>query len=221
MCKLSDFLNLRLDTRYRKKFIAVSKKGIRQMKLITTTFACLLTVSTASVALADEKASLPAAGSQNSGATPVTVEPANAVVAAGAAQVINQTGAVTRVNRGEGLVELSTGTDLSVGDTVFAGPGSTVTLYYPATGCEHVVPSETYFAVASTPPCSTSAGVSMGSGLQKSASSSAAISSGETDNTKTALLVGSAVVVAGGVLAVIALNGNGDDNNNDNPASPD
>lgn len=191
------------------------------MKLISTTFACLLTVSTASVAFADEKASLPAAGSRNAGSAILTVEPANSVVSAGTAQVINQTGAVTRVNRGEGLVELSTGADLEVGDTVFAGPGSTVTLYYPATGCEYVVPSETYFAVASTPPCSVSAGVNAGIGLQKSASSSAALNSGETDNTKTAILVGSAVVVAGGVLAVIALNGNGDDNNNDNPATPD
>lgn len=188
------------------------------MKLLATTFACALTASTASMALASDNASLPAAGGQNSGSTSVTVEPANAVVASGTAQVINQTGAVTRVNRGDGLVELTTGADLSVGDTVFAGPGSSVTLYYPATGCEYVVPAETYFAVAATAPCSASAGAA--GGLQKSATSSAAISSDSDDDTKTALIVGGAVVVGGGILAIVALSGDDDDNDNDNPVSP-
>ena len=93
------------------------------MKLSTSIFACLLTVSAAGVAAAADKTSLPAQGAS----ADVKVEPANAVISSGTAQVINQTGAVTRVNRGDGLVDLAVGTDLSVGDTVFAGPGSTVT----------------------------------------------------------------------------------------------
>lgn len=187
------------------------------MKLLASTVACFLTVSAASVAVAADKTSLPTVGDQNPASASVTIAPANAVVAAGVAQVINQTGAVTRVNRGDGLVELTTGTDLSVGDTVFAGPGSSVTLYYPATGCEHVVPAETYFAVASNSPCAANAGAA--GGLQKSATSSAAISSGGNSDMNTALVVGGAVVIGGGILAVVALSGD-DDDNNDNPATP-
>lgn len=154
------------------------------------------------------------------------IVPTDAVIASGSAQVINQTGSVTRVNRGDGLVELSVGQDLSVGDTVFAGPGSSVTLYFPATGCEYVVPSETYFAVASTAPCAATADMgagTSGSGLQKSSTGVAGVTSGEDDDDdKTLALVAGAVVIGGGALAVIALT-SGDDGGggNNNPATPD
>ena len=152
------------------------------------------------------------------------IVPTDAVIAAGSAQVINQTGSITRVNRGDGLVELNVGQDLSVGDTVFAGPGSSITLYYPATGCEYVVPSETYFAVAATAPCAATAynaGSSNGSGLQQSSTGVAGVTTGQDDddNDKTLALVAGAVVIGGGALAIVALTGD-DDGGNNNPATP-
>lgn len=152
------------------------------------------------------------------------IVPADAVIAAGSAQVINQTGSITRVNRGDGLVELNVGQDLSVGDTVFAGPGSSITLYYPATGCEYVVPSETYFAVAATAPCAATAynGASSGSGLQQSSTGVAGVTTGQDDDDdekKAAALLLGGLVIGGGALAIVALSQDSDGGNN-NPATP-
>lgn len=165
------------------------------------------------------------------------IVPTDAVISAGSAQVINQTGSITRVNRGDGLVELNVGQDLSVGDTVFAGPGSSITLYYPATACEYVVPSETYFAVASTSPCAATAfSGSTGNGLQQTAKGIAGVTTpGQDDNDckdsndggnnddntcKAAIWLLGGAVVGGGALAVLALSDN-DDGGDNNPATPD
>lgn len=192
---------------------------------------CAIRVSAGHAMVIGASSPCAAAADQSAAATSKTdtlpadakIVPADAVIAAGSAQVINQTGSITRVNRGDGLVELNVGQDLSVGDTVFAGPGSTITLYYPATGCEHVVPSETYFAVAATAPCAATAAAGSGSGLQKSATGVAGVTTGQDDDDddqKAAILLAGAAVIGGGALAVIALTGD-DDGGNNNPATPD
>ena len=194
---------------------------------------CAIRVSAGHSVVIGASSPCAAAANQSAAATSKTdklpadaqIVPADAVIAGGAAQAVNQTGWSTRVNRGDGLVELNIGQDLSVGDTVFAGPGSTVTLYYPATGCEYVVPSETYFAVAATAPCASQAylGSSIGSGLQQSSTGVAGVTTGQDDdddNRKAAILLAGGAVVAGGALAVLARSG-GDDGGNNNPATPD
>lgn len=131
------------------------------------------------------------------------------------AQIISKTGSMARVNRGNGLVEASTGTGLAPGDSVFTGTGSTVTLHYPSTGCEYTVPSEKYFAVSAVSPCAANADAS--NTIQISATANDQVTD-EDDDRKVALLVGGTVLIGGGILAVVALTG--DDDDNDNPATP-
>ena len=151
-----------------------------------------------------------AAGSGEAKIVPAAAE-------AGAAQVIGQTGSITRVNRGEGLVELATGTELKAGDLVFAGPGSTVTLHFAAAGCDYIVADETYFQVPAAPPCvaSTTAGVAQ-DGTTRDVAALEVAGQDDDNNTEAALLAG-ALVIGGGTLAILALSQE-DDNNN--PLTP-
>ena len=137
------------------------------------------------------------------------------------AQVAGQSGSITRVNRGTGLVDVTVGEGLAVGDTVFAGPGSTVTLYFPAAGCSYMVAEETYFQVPATPPCTagTAASNGAGTGTVREEAALTVTDDDDDDDKAAAALMAGALVVGGGVLAVIALSG--DDENNDNPATPD
>ncbi len=134
------------------------------------------------------------------------------------AQVAGQSGSIARVNRGTGLVDVTVGEGLAAGDTVFAGPGSTVTLYFPAAGCSYMVAEETYFQVPATPPCTAGTAASNGTGTMREEAALTVTGENNGDQTAAALMAG-ALVVGGGVLAVIALSG--DDENNDNPATPD
>ena len=153
-----------------------------------------------------------AAGSGEAKIVPAAAE-------AGAAQVIGQTGSITRVNRGQGLVELATGTELKAGDLVFAGPGSTVTLHFAAAGCDYIVADETYFQVPAAPPCvaSTTAGVAQDGTTRDVAALEVAGQDDDDNDRKVAALLAGALVVGGGTLAILALSQE-DDNNN--PLTP-
>lgn len=132
--------------------------------------------------------------------------------AAGAAEVSGKTGSFTRVNVGAGMVDLSVGESLNVGDEVFAGPSSSVTLYFPVPGCSYTVTAGNMYKVSSQAPCKGAAAADTGS--------SAAVEGGAS-SVPPGVIVGAVagVAVIGGV-ALIALNED-DDDGKKNPVTPD
>jgi hypothetical protein len=120
------------------------------------------------------------------------------------ARVTNKTGPLTRANLGEGLVDIKTGEKLKLGDTVFAGQNSSITLYYPKANCEYVVPAENFLAIKDVAPC------------RKAAVPPEAGSAGAA-GADVGLAIG-AVAVLGGGAALAALLLTEDD---DEPVTPD
>lgn len=142
-------------------------------------------------------------------AATAAVDAARVVPAAAAAvEVTGKTGPVTRADLGAGLVDLSVGDSLKMGDEVFAGPDSSVTLYFAVPGCSYTVTGGNLYKVSSEPPCKAAAG--MEGGASASASS---VSPGVV----VGAVAGAAVI--GGV-ALIALSGD-DNGGNNNPVTPD
>lgn len=134
-----------------------------------------------------------------------------------AAQVSGVSGSITRINRGTGLMDVTLGETLAQGDTVFAGPGSTVTLYFPSAGCSFMVAEETYIQIPATPPCAANA-ASNGSAATREVAGLTVAGQDDDDDDKVAVaLMAGTLVVGGGILAVIALSG---EENNDSPATP-
>lgn len=132
--------------------------------------------------------------------------------AAGAAEVSSKTGSFTRANMGGGMVDISVGDSLNVGDEVFAGPNSSVSLYFPVPGCSYTVTAGNIYKVASQAPCKAAAAVDSGS---------SAVAEGGASSVSPGVVVGAVagVAVIGGV-ALLAINSDDDDGNN-NPATPD
>lgn len=121
------------------------------------------------------------------------------------ARVTGRSGPLTRANFGNGLVELQTGTELKAGNTVFAGQGSTITLYYYKADCQHSVPAENYLEINEDAPCQKAERPN-----ERGSSATASADLG--------LAIGAAVVVGGGAAAaVLLLSGEEDE---DRPATP-
>lgn len=132
--------------------------------------------------------------------------------AAGVAEVSGKTGSFTRVNLGAGMVDVSVGESLNVGDEVFAGPGSSVTLYFPVPSCSYKVTAGNIYKVSSQGPCRAAGAVDNGS--------SAAAEGGASSISPGAVVGAVAGAAAIGGVALLALSGNEDGGNN-NPATPD
>ena len=126
--------------------------------------------------------------------------------AAGAVEVSEKSGPVTQVNTGNGLTDAKVGDALKIGDEVFAGSKSSVTLYFAASNCAYTVPAGTVFKVTDKVPCEAPA----------------AAQNGETpplpEGVPTGLLLGGGALAAGGALVVIISNSEDD---NGNKATPD
>lgn len=136
-------------------------------------------------------------------------EPKIVPAATGAVEVSSKNGPLTQVNRGEGLVEAKVGDALKVGDEVFAGAGSSVTLYFAASNCTYTVPAGTYLKISSQVPCQAPAAAQNGTPAPL------------PEGVPPGVLVGAGVgaLALGGAIVVII--SNQDDNNNNNPATPD
>lgn len=133
--------------------------------------------------------------------------------AVGAVEVSAKEGPVTRVNLGNGLVDASVGDALKVGDEVFAGANSSVTLYFAVPGCSYTVPAGSVYKVTSTPPCEAPAAAPDGSAALPPAGGVAP-----------GVILAGGVAVAGVVAIVAVIAGSDDDNDgnsNNNPATPD
>ena len=123
------------------------------------------------------------------------------------ARVTNKTGPLTRANLGEGLVDIKTGAKLKLGDTVFAGQSSSITLYYPKANCEYVVPAENFLEIKEVAPC------------RKAVVPPEAGSAGAA-GADVGLAIGAVAVLGGGAaLAVLLLTE--EDEDDDKPATPD
>lgn len=73
------------------------------------------------------------------------------------ARISEYSGPLARANLGQGLVDVSSGLPLKVGDTVFAGQSTSVTLYFVKSNCSYTLEPETYLRIEATAPCETSA----------------------------------------------------------------
>ena len=83
------------------------------------------------------------------------------------ARVTSRSGPLARANFGNGLVELQTGTELKAGHTLFAGQGSSITIYYYKPDCEYTIAEESYLEIREEAPCkkATTAAGSADAGL--------------------------------------------------------
>jgi hypothetical protein len=141
-------------------------------------------------------------------------EPKIVPASAGAVEVTAKKGPVTRVNTGDGMVDASIGDSLKVGDEVFAGPNSTVTLFFAEPQCSYTVAASTVYKVTEEAPCKAAAGLpAVGVGAGAAAAATASI-------VTPGVALGVGAVVLGGAVAVIATSDQGSSNNN-NPATPD
>jgi hypothetical protein len=149
--------------------------------------------------------------------------------------VTEKQGPVTRVNLGEGLVDVTVGSTLSVGDEVFAGPNSSVTLYFAGNKCSFTVQASSVYTLADEAPCEettavgavvvpaavvagSTTGTVITGGVAGTASTGAGlVAGGFTTGAAVAAGVGAAAVA--GAVAVIATSDSGGSNNK--PATPD
>jgi hypothetical protein len=151
---------------------------------------------------------------QAEGPDQASTEIVPAAAQAGAARVMDATGPLARANFGQGLVELRAGMVLKLGDTVFAGQSSTITLEFTDAGCSYTLPAETYLEIGPNAPCVPA------EGLAQQDTSSAAAPQTEDDDDDLALAA--AVLIGGGGAAVAAflLIGEDDDNGGGTPVTP-
>jgi hypothetical protein len=139
-------------------------------------------------------------------------EPKIVPASAGAVEVTDKTGPFTRVNRGDGMVDLSVGDSLKVGDEVYAGPNSAVTLFFSDTQCSYTVRASAIYKVADEAPCKAAAALPVIGGGAGAATTASVVTPG--------VALGVGAVVVGGAVAVIATSDQGSSNNN-NPVTPD
>ena len=196
---------------------------------------CKVRVDAGSSVVISETSPCAAAAQKAASAAPEEVKPAPVATTA---QVSEKQGPVTRVNLGEGLVDASVGSTLSVGDEVFVGPNSSVTLYFASTECSYTVQASSVYTLAEQVPCKATTAAVTGDARVVPAAVSAGNTTGTTitggaagtASTGTGLVAGgvtSGVAIAAGVGAVavagaVAVIATSDDNNNNkNPATPD
>lgn len=142
------------------------------------------------------------------GSEKVNIVPASAPVV----EISDKSGPVTRVNMGNGLKDAKVGDSLKPGDEVFAGPNSSVVLYFTQAQCTYKVKASSVFKVSDKVPCKAAAGAGAGAAAGLGAGVGAGVGTAGV-----ALGVG-AVAIAGAV-AVIATSDSS--NNNKKPATPD
>lgn len=120
-------------------------------------------------------------------------------------------GPITRMNKGDGLVEAQVGASLQPGDEVFAGPGSAVTLFFAMPGCFHTVAASSVYKITSKAPCWTAV---------PAQDSSASLS--EEGDAPVALIAGG-VSLASIIALVTSTSEGGNDGGNGSgtPATPD
>ena len=155
-------------------------------------------------ASANKKASSEGA-SGNAASADAKVRPTSA----GAVEVTDKKGPVARVNKGNGLIDASVGDSLKDGDEVFAGPHSSVTLYFAASQCSYTVPASSVFKVTSKAPCKAPV-------VAQNGGAGAAATAGVAPG----VLLGAGALVVGGAAAVVIITNDGS-NNNSTPATPD
>ena len=129
------------------------------------------------------------------------IEPAAAQT--GTAEVADTSGSTTRVNRGEGLTDLSVGANLKIGDKVFAGKRSSITLYFPASNCQYVVTESTVYTITDKIPCRAPAGAIQAGGITPA--------------------VGLMTAAAAGTVALVVIINNAENDDDDrrgNPGTP-
>ena len=189
---------------------------------------CKVRVDAGSSVVISETSPCAAATQKAASAAPEDVKPAPVATTA---QVSEKQGPVTRVNLGDGLVDATVGSTLSVGDEVFAGPNSSVTLYFASTRCSYTVQASTVYTLAEQVPCkattaggtlvvpaAVSAGTVTGTTVTGAATGAASTGAGLAAG-GVAIAAGVGAVAVAGAVAVIATSDDG--NNNKNPATPD
>ena len=189
---------------------------------------CKVRVDAGSSVVISETSPCAAATQKAASAAPEDVKPAPVATTA---QVSEKQGPVTRVNLGEGLVDATVGSTLSVGDEVFAGPNSSVTLYFASTQCSYTVQASSVYTLAEQEPCkattaggtlvvpaAVSAGTVTGTTVTGAATGAASTGAGLAVG-GVAIAAGVGAVAVAGAVAVIATSD--DNNNNKNPATPD
>ncbi len=189
---------------------------------------CKVRVDAGSSVVISETSPCAAATQKAASAAPEDVKPAPVATTA---QVSEKQGPVTRVNLGEGLVDATVGSTLSVGDEVFAGPNSSVTLYFASTQCSYTVQASSVYTLTKQVPCkattaggtlvvpaAVSAGTVTGTTVTGAATGAASTGAGLAAG-GVAVAAGVGAVAVAGAVAVIATSD--DNNNNKNPATPD
>ena len=190
---------------------------------------CKVRVDAGSSVIISETSPCAAATQKAASAAPEDVKPAPVATTA---QVSEKQGPVTRVNLGDGLVDATVGSTLSVGDEVFAGPNSSVTLYFASTRCSYTVQASTVYTLAEQVPCkattaggtlvvpaAVSAGTVTGTTVTGAATGAASTGTGLAAG-GVAIAAGVGAVAVAGAVAVIATSDD-NNNNNKNPATPD
>ena len=190
---------------------------------------CKVRVDAGSSVVISETSPCAAATQKAASAAPEDVKPAPVATTA---QVSEKQGPVTRVNLGEGLVDATVGSTLSVGDEVFAGPNSSVTLYFASTQCSYTVQASSVYTLAEQVPCkattaggtlvvpaAVSAGTVTGTTVTGAATGAASTGAGLAVG-GVAIAAGVGAVAVAGAVAVIATSDD-NNNNNKNPATPD
>lgn len=89
--------------------------------------------------------------------TPAHAE-ASSALCSGAAESIPAvvqatTGAVSKANLGNGLVDIKPGASLKVGDKVFAGRSSTVSVYFASAQCSKMIEPNSVLEIGERAPC--------------------------------------------------------------------
>lgn len=152
---------------------------------------------------------------------------APAAAGGAAARITDKTGTLSRVNLGSGLVELKAGMELAVGNSVFVGSKSTVTVFFVRERCSYTLAADTFLNITDRAPCIASGGESVSTELTNSKSiddqaiglaASKPVVSTSAGLNGIGLAVGATALVGGVALAVVAMSG--DEQDNDVPATP-
>lgn len=156
-------------------------------------------------------------------------------------EVSGKSGPITRVNKGEGMADATVGDSLKLGDEVFAGVDSSVTLTFAQAQCSYTVAASSVYKIAEQAPCVSTVGQLQGGSVVvptavQSGNSSGTVMTGTATGTAstagtagagllaagtgTAVALGVGAVAVAGAVAVIATSDD-NNNNNNNPATPD
>ena len=133
------------------------------------------------------------------------------------AVVETTTGAVTQANLGNGLVDIKPGASLKVGDKVFAGRSSTVSVYFANAQCAYKVKPNSVLEIGEHAPCMP-ASCEAGVRIEPTAGSDCPEGTYRSEDGECrsalpiALLVGGVAVTGVAAAAIIITNDDGDGN---------